>query len=59
MRFFDNTPVGRIVNRLTNDILTIDESLPWFMRNKINFNFVDVFLENFSRAVGYPIGIII
>ena len=48
MKFFDNTNNGRIINRISNDTLTIDQELPWFGH---------VFLENLSEAAGYPIGI--
>ena len=29
MDFFDRTPLGRILNRLSNDIDRIDENIPW------------------------------
>ncbi|KAF7634059.1 hypothetical protein Mgra_00006584 [Meloidogyne graminicola] len=29
MSFFDQTPMGRIMNRLSNDIARIDENIPW------------------------------
>jgi ABC-type multidrug transport system fused ATPase/permease subunit len=29
MSFFDQTPLGRIVNRLSSDIARIDENIPW------------------------------
>jgi ABC-type multidrug transport system fused ATPase/permease subunit len=29
MAFFDRTPLGRILNRLSNDIDRIDENIPW------------------------------
>jgi len=29
MAFFDQTPMGRIMNRLSYDIARIDENIPW------------------------------
>ena len=31
MKFFDNNPSGRIINRLSSDVMVIDDSLPWFV----------------------------
>lgn len=50
MKFYDKNPVGRIVNRLSNDILTIDDFLPWLF---------SVFLENLGISLGYPLGVMI
>ncbi|KAL4486709.1 hypothetical protein ABPG72_022184 [Tetrahymena utriculariae] len=50
MTFFDKNPVGRIVNRLSDDILCIDDYLPWTCH---------VFLEQLAYTSGYPIGVII
>ena len=50
MKFFDNTSTGSIISRLSSDIFTIDNELPWFCH---------VFLEKLSSCFGYPLGIII
>ncbi|KAF9180847.1 hypothetical protein BGZ50_005879 [Haplosporangium sp. Z 11] len=36
MSFFDTTPLGRIVNRFSSDIFSVDELTPW--------NFINVFM---------------
>ncbi|KAL4483225.1 hypothetical protein ABPG74_019251 [Tetrahymena malaccensis] len=43
MLFFDKNPPGRIVNRLSEDILKIEDSLPWSCQ---------IFLRYFINAVG-------
>lgn len=50
MQFFDKNPIGRIINRLSDDILAVDDYLPWSCH---------VLLENIAYGIGYPIGIII
>ncbi|KAL4483223.1 hypothetical protein ABPG74_019249 [Tetrahymena malaccensis] len=50
MLFFDKNPPGRIVNRLSDDILNIEDSLPWSCQ---------IFLRYFINTIGYPIGILI
>ena len=50
MKFFDKTSTGSIVNRLSDDVYSIDDELPWCCH---------VFLENVSVSLGYPIGILI
>lgn len=50
MKFYDQNPVGRIVNRLSEDIVTIDDVLPWTCH---------VLLENVAYSLGYPLGVII
>lgn len=31
MKFFDKNSSGKIINRLSEDIFTIDDELPWFL----------------------------
>ena len=31
MRFFDDNPSGRIINRLSSDVNVVDDTLPWFV----------------------------
>ena len=37
MRFFETTPIGRILNRFTDDIGTVDMQLPWIFMNFLTF----------------------
>ncbi|KAL4449679.1 hypothetical protein ABPG74_007502 [Tetrahymena malaccensis] len=46
--FFDNTPVGHILSRLSSDINTIDDSLPYFFIKSVTL---------LAYAVGYSVGI--
>ena len=48
MKFFDNNPSGRIINRLSSDVLVIDDQLPWY---------ANVTLEKLISCLGLPIGI--
>uniref|UniRef100_K3WUY0 ABC-type xenobiotic transporter n=1 Tax=Globisporangium ultimum (strain ATCC 200006 / CBS 805.95 / DAOM BR144) TaxID=431595 RepID=K3WUY0_GLOUD len=41
--FFDETPVGRILNRLSGDAYSVDESLPFIL---------NIFLKDFADVVG-------
>ncbi|EAS02570.2 ABC transporter C family protein (macronuclear) [Tetrahymena thermophila SB210] len=50
MSFFDKNPAGRIVNRLSDDILSIDDYLPWNCQ---------LLLEYIVYTIGYPVGILI
>lgn len=50
MIFFDNTNIGRIINRYSSDTETIDGLLPWSL---------DIFFEASARGSGYIIGLII
>lgn len=43
MEFFDKNPVGRIINRLSDDILGIDDYLPWASH---------VLMETFAYGIG-------
>ncbi|XP_027340067.1 ABC transporter C family member 13 isoform X3 [Abrus precatorius] len=46
VRFFDQTPGGRILNRLSSDLYTIDDSLPFIM---------NILLANFVGLLGITI----
>ncbi|EAR98242.2 ABC transporter C family protein (macronuclear) [Tetrahymena thermophila SB210] len=50
MKFFDCNPIGRIMKRLSDDINIIDSELPMY---------IQIFLDEFSYTLGYPIAIII
>ncbi|CAD8154665.1 unnamed protein product [Paramecium octaurelia] len=50
MVFFDKTNAGRIINRLSSDMETIDGLLPWSF---------DIFLEALARGCGFVIGLVI
>ncbi|GAB4850548.1 ABC transporter C member 13 [Ancistrocladus abbreviatus] len=46
VHFFDQTPCGRIINRLSSDLYTIDDSLPFIL---------NIFLANFVGLLGIVI----
>ncbi|KAK7325305.1 hypothetical protein VNO77_29465 [Canavalia gladiata] len=46
VQFFDQTPAGRILNRLSSDLYTIDDSLPFIM---------NILLANFVGLLGIAI----
>ena len=48
MKFFDSNPSGRIINRLSTDVLVIDDHLPWY---------ANITLEKLISCLGLPIGI--
>lgn len=50
MNFYDKNPVGRIVTRISDDVSTLDDYLPWSC---------NIFLQSFAITLGYPIGVII
>lgn len=50
MEFFDKNAQGRIINRLSNDTLCIDDELPWF---------AGIFVNTLLSCLAYPIGIMI
>jgi len=43
MFFFDNTPTGRILNRFSSDLYTVDDSLPFIL---------NIFLANLFGVIG-------
>ena len=50
MIFFDKTPIGQIINRLSYDTWTIDDHLPWVFH---------ITFEDISRLSAYGVGILI
>ena len=46
MKFFDNNPNGRILNRLSSDVTVVDTRLPWL---------IHVALESSVSFLGFPI----
>jgi len=54
MQFFETTPVGRILNRFSNDIYKIDEVIPrtfsMFFRNTVQVAFVMVVISTSTPA---------
>ncbi|EGR30166.1 hypothetical protein IMG5_139690 [Ichthyophthirius multifiliis] len=48
IQFFDNNPSGRIINRISDDIVNVDDLLP---------TSVNIFTKLFALSIGYPIGI--
>lgn len=50
MKFYDRTSIGRIINRISEDISMIDDSLPWSCH---------IFLEKLAYSLGYPLIVMI
>ena len=50
MKFFDKTPSGRIINRISNDQENIDDHIPWSGH---------IFVDQFIMSIGMPIVICI
>ena len=50
MKFFDNNPSGRILNRLSSDVTVVDVRLPWL---------IHATLESLVICLGLPIGVAI
>ena len=49
MSFYENIPIGRIINRISNDVRELDDEINWFFY---------VFLDNLLICVAYPLVII-
>ncbi len=50
MTFFDQNPIGRIINRISADFLKIDDYIPFSFRE---------FLFKVALVISYPIGILV
>ena len=50
MKFFDNNPSGRILNRLSSDVTVVDTRLLWL---------IHATLESSAIFLGFPIGVAI
>ena len=50
MKFYDRNSIGRILNRISDDISMIDDSLPWSCH---------IFMEKLAYSLGYPLIVLI
>ena len=65
MAFFDTTPSGRILNRFSRDVDTVDSALPNLIRNWMNTFFIVVssfiviaYITPIFLAVGIPLAVL-
>jgi len=50
MKFYDRNSIGRILNRISDDISMIDDSLPWSCH---------IFMEKLAYSLSYPLIVLI
>ena len=50
MKFFDTNSAGRIVNRLSGDIIVTDDELPWHL---------GILIDNVAKCFGLSVGVVI
>ena len=50
MKFFDTNSAGRIINRLSSDIIVTDDELPWCLR---------MLIDNVAKCFGLSVGVAI